>query len=151
MTLRPALGASAAVLLLSVTACGPLGVSLEAEGTQVQRDPAEWENQQFSEAKWGLPGVHRAGGGIGGPGSETGLEFTPSMAGWYLIGMACEGASSITVTAAASGDVLGTGSADCGSEVTTTMELPASRVMIAVEGAETKGMWALAVAPTEAP
>ena len=35
--------------------------------------------------------------------------------------------------------------------MTTTMELPASRVMIAVEGAETKGMWALAVAPTEAP
>jgi hypothetical protein len=151
MTLRPALGALAAALLLSVTACGPAGVSLEAEDNQVQRDPAEWENQQFNEEKWGLPGVYRAGGGIGGPGSETGLEFTPATAGWYLIGMVCQGASSMTVTATASGDALGTGSTDCGSEVTTTMELPASRVMIAVEGAETKGMWALAVAPTEAP
>jgi hypothetical protein len=126
-------------------------VSLEAEDAQDQRDPAEWENQQFSGEQWGLPGVHRAGGGIGGPGSETGLEFTPAKAGWYLIGMACEGASSITVTVTAGGGALGTGSTDCGSEVTTTMELPASKVMIAVEGAETKGMWALAVAPTEAP
>jgi hypothetical protein len=65
--------------------------------------------------------------------------------------MACEGANSIIVTATADGGALGTGSTDCGSEVTTTMELPASKVMIAVEGAAAKGMWALAVAPAKAP
>ncbi|MEV7647846.1 hypothetical protein [Arthrobacter sp. NPDC089319] len=151
MTLRPVFGALAAALLLSVTACGPLGVTPETANTQVQRDPDEWVNQQFSGGKWGPPGVYRAGGGIGGPGDETGLEFTPAKPGWYRIGMVCEGASSMTVTATASGEALGTGSTDCGSEVTTTMELPASKVMIAVEGAEAQGMWALAVAPTEAP
>ena len=148
MTFRPALGALAATLLLSVTACGPLGMSLEAEDTQDQRDPEEWANQQFGEEQWGAPGVHRASGGIG-PGA--GLEFTPEKAGWYSIGMVCEGASSMTVTVTAAGGDLGTGSTDCGSEVTTTMELPVSKVTIAVENAEAKGLWALAVAPAEAP
>jgi hypothetical protein len=151
MTLRPALGALAAALLLSVTACGPVGVSQEPEETQGQHDPEEWANQQFSEERWGAPGVHRASGGLGGPGSEAGLEFTPEKAGWYDIGMVCAGASSITVTIAATGGELGAGSTGCGSAVTTTMELPASKVTIAVEGAEARGTWALAVVSSGAP
>jgi hypothetical protein len=151
MTLRPAFGALAAILLLSVTGCGPLGMSLEAEDTQEQRDPEEWANQQFGEKQWGMPGVHRGSGGVGGPGSGTGLEFTPEKAGWYGIGMVCEGANSITVTVTATESELGTGSTDCGSAVTTTMELPASKVTITVENAEAKGLWALAVAPGDAP
>ena len=149
MTFRPALGALAAALLLSVTACGPLGMSLEAEGSETHTDLEAWANQQFSEKQWGAPDVNRASGGLG-PGA--GMEFTPEKAGWYSIGMACGGgASSMTVTVTAADGDLGTGSTDCSSEVTTTMELPASKVTIAVEGAETKGMWALAVAPTETP
>jgi hypothetical protein len=151
MTLRPALGALATVLLLSVTACGPMGVSPEAGETQDQPDPEDWAKQQFSDRRWGTPGAHRASGGLGGPGSKAGLEFTPGKAGWYAVGMACEGATSITVTVAATDGVLGDGSTDCGSAATTTMELPASKVSIAVEGAEAGGMWALAVAPTAAP
>ncbi|WP_262104832.1 hypothetical protein [Arthrobacter sp. Marseille-P9274] len=149
MTLRTALWAMAAALLLSVTACGPVSVSLETEGTQTQRDPDEWVNQQFSGERWGGPDVHRAAGEIG-PGSDGGLEFTPEKAGWYDIGMVCEGASSITVTVAAADDELGTGSTDCGSAVTTTMELPASKVSIAAEGTGS-GMWAVAIALAEAP
>jgi len=151
MAFRPALGALAAAVLLSVTACGPLGVSPVGEDTQNQHNPEEWAYQQFGEEQWGAPGVHRASGGIGGSGSEAGLEFTPEKAGWYGLGMACEGASFITVTVTATDGELGTGSTDCGSTVTTTMELPAGKIKIAVEGAEAKGLWALAVAPAEAP
>jgi hypothetical protein len=151
MTLRPALGALAGALLLSVAACGPMGVSPEAEEAQDQPDPEEWGSRQFSDQRWGAPGAHRASGGLGSPGSEAGLEFTPEKAGWYAVGMACEGSTSITVTVTAADGVLGDGSTDCGSAVTTTMELPAGKVSIAVEGAEAGGLWALAVAPTAAP
>jgi hypothetical protein len=148
MTLRPALGAVAAAVLL-LTACSPASTSQETEAAPTQRDPDEWVNQQFSEERWGGPGVHRAAGGIG-PGSDGGLDFTPEKAGWYDIGMVCEGANSITVTVAAADGELGTGSTDCGSAVTTTIELPASKVSIAAEGTGS-GMWAVAVAPAEAP
>jgi hypothetical protein len=151
MTLRPALVALASALLLSATACAPFGVSTEAQETQGQRDPEEWAKQQFSEERWGTPGAYSAAGGLDGHGSEAGLEFTPEKAGWYAVGMACEGASSITVTVAAADGVLGDGSTDCASAVTTTMELPAGKITMTVEGAEAKGMWALAVAPTDAP
>lgn len=147
MTLRPVLGALA--LILPLAACGPV-VSLEAEDSPAQHDPHEWANQQFGEELWGSPGAHRAAGGIG-RGNEAGMEFTPSKAGWHSIGMACEGTSSITVTVTAIDNVLGSGSTDCGSAVTTKMELPASQVTISVEGVEARGMWAIAVAPTEAP
>ncbi|MCW2131925.1 hypothetical protein [Arthrobacter sp. VKM Ac-2550] len=149
------------VVLLALAGCssddqtpgGPPGVSTEAEDAktgdaETQRDPDQWANQQFNEERWGAPGVHRASGGIG-PGA--GLEFTPKTAGWYDIGMACEGATSLTVTITAAGDVLGTGSTDCGSQVTTKMELPASKVSVAVEATEVNGMWAMALAPTDAP
>lgn len=136
MTLRPALGALAAALLLTVTACGP------------SPDPGEWAKQQFNEKHWGAPGVHSAAGGIG-PGA--GMDFTPGNPGWYDIGMACEGTDSMTVTVTSADGELGTGNTDCGSEVTTTMELPASQITIAVEGKETQGQWAIAIAPAEAP
>ena len=128
-------------------------MSVEAEDAKTgdagtQRNPDQWADQQFSEERWGAPGVVRTAGGIG-PGA--GLEFTPKKAGWYDIGMACEGATSLTVTVTAAGDVLATGSTDCGSEVTTKMELPASKVSVAVEATEANGMWAMAVAPTDAP
>ncbi|WP_262103454.1 hypothetical protein [Arthrobacter sp. Marseille-P9274] len=150
MTLRPAIGALATALLLAVAACGPAGVSLEAEGATTQPALTEWANQQFNEERWGEPGVHQGAGGIG-PGSDGGLEFTPGKAGWYAIGMACEGAESIAVTVTVADGDLGTGNTSCGSEVRTTMELPASKVTIAVEGAEDSGMWALAVTPADAP
>jgi hypothetical protein len=125
-----------AVVLLALASCSS--------------DPqSEWVNQQFSEERWGAPGVLRAAGGISSPGTETGLDFTPSKPGWYDIGMACEGASSIAVTVTATNSELGNRSTDCGSTATTTVELPASQVRIEVVGAEPRGMWALAVA--EAP
>jgi hypothetical protein len=150
---RPALGVLAAALLLSVTACGPSEGSraakqAEAEQTQDQRDPEEWAAQQFNEEQWGAPGVTQASGGLG-PGA--GLDFTPENPGSYNIGMVCEGTNSMTITVKAADGEIGTGSADCGSEVTTTMELPASKVTIAVEGSEAKGMWALALASSKAP
>jgi hypothetical protein len=151
---RPALGVLAAGLLLSVTACGPSEGSqaaqqAEAEQTQDQRDPKQWAAQQFNEEQWGAPGVTQASGGLG-PGA--GLDFTPENPGLYNIGLVCEGADSMTITVTAAASELETKSVDCGSEVTTTMELPASKVLIAVEGSsEAKGMWAMAVASSKAP
>lgn len=149
------------VVLLALDGCsnddstlgGPPGASMKAadaktEGAETQRDPDQWASQQFNEERWGAPGVVRTSGGMG-PGA--GLEFTPKKAGWYDIGMACEGATSLTVTVTAAGNVLGTGSTDCGSEVTTKMELPGSKVSVAVEATEVNGNWAMAVAPTDAP
>ncbi|MGF9662062.1 hypothetical protein AAIH25_09355 [Arthrobacter crystallopoietes] len=122
-------------------------MSLDAD-SKTEHDPYEWANQQFGEERWGAPGVHRASGGIG---PEAGLKFTPEKAGRYDIAMACKNARSITVTAKAADGDLGTGSTDCGSTVTTTMQLPVSEVTIAVEGTEAKGMWALAVSLSDGP
>ncbi|SDR04370.1 hypothetical protein [Arthrobacter crystallopoietes] len=147
MATRPALGALTASLIFLLTACGSAGTSQEA-APPVEQDPNEWAKQQFGEKRWGAPGVHSAAGGIG-PGA--GMDFTPGNAGWYDIGMACEGTDSMTVTVTSADGDLGTGNTDCGSEVTTTMELPASQITIAVEGTETQGQWAIAIAPAEAP
>jgi hypothetical protein len=147
MTLRYAYGVGA--MLLSLTACSSGGVPADP-ATQAGRDRDEWVNQQFSEERWGSPNVHMASAGIG-IGSDGGLEFTPKKAGWHDIGMACEGAGSITVTVATAAGDLGTGSTSCGLESLTKMELPVSKVTIRVEGAEDSGTWALAVVPGEAP
>jgi hypothetical protein len=149
MTPRPALGALAAAVLL-LTACGPATTSQKTEAAPTQNKRDEWVNQQFSEERWGAPGVHRASAGIG-PGSDGGLEFTPERAGRYDIGMACEGTSSIAITVASADGNLGSGGTDCGSVMTSTMELPVGKVTIKVEGEEGAGMWALAVAPADAP
>jgi hypothetical protein len=149
MNLRPTTGVLAAAMLLSLTACSSGGVPADP-ATQAGRDRAEWVNQQFSEERWGSPNVHMASAGIG-TGSDGGLEFTPKKSGWHDIGMACEGAGSITVTVAAAEGELGSGTASCGIEALTKMELPVSKITISVEGAEDSGTWALAVAPGDTP
>lgn len=147
MTLRSAYGAGA--LLLFPTACSSGGVPTDP-ASQTGSDRDAWLNRQFSEERWGGPDVHRAAAGIG-PGSDGGLEFTPAKAGWHDIGMACEGAGSISVTVSAAEGDLGTGTATCGLESLSTMQLPVSKVTISVEGAEDSATWALAVAPGDAP
>jgi hypothetical protein len=146
MKLRPVLSALAVVLLMPVTACTHGGTGPAPSAA----DPGQWANQQFNEERWGAPGTATASGGIT-PGSEAGTQFTPSVAGWHAIGIACKGPSSITVTVSNADGELGSGTVGCGTEVTTTMELPVGQVTITVTRATTRGMWALAVAPTDAP
>lgn len=110
----------------------------------------DWASQQFNEERWRSPGASMASGYIT-PGREVGTQFTPTAAGWHAIGIACQGPGSITVTVSNADGELGSGTVGCGSEVTTTMELPVGQVTITVDRATSRGMWALAVAPTDAP
>ncbi|MCG2623135.1 hypothetical protein LVY72_14630 [Arthrobacter sp. I2-34] len=150
---------AAAALLMSLSACtgageepGAAPSTSTAPSTPTMSGPAleDWAQKAFDEEIWGSPGAFKAAGGIG-PGQDGGLEFTPAKAGWYRIGMVCEGASSIDLKVSSADGPLGAGSADCGPAVNTRMKLPAGMVNVTVDGTGAEGQWAVAVAPTEAP
>ncbi|SDR16041.1 hypothetical protein [Arthrobacter crystallopoietes] len=148
MTRRWTLFASAAILLLGLTACVG-GESTDSVSFQ-ERDPNAWAQEVFGSDLWQAEGMSGGAGGIA-PGSEAGTSFTPEQPGWYSISIACQGPTSISVKITGTGGEIGSGITPCGPAVTTTMDLPVGKIAVKVDGANTKGMWALAVSPTEAP
>ncbi|WP_336713065.1 hypothetical protein [Arthrobacter sp. USHLN218] len=134
MTVRPVLSSLAMALLLAVTAC-----TGGTEDAPSAADHGDWASQQFNEERWGSPGASIASGYIT-PGSEVGTQFTPTAAGWQAIGIACQGPGSVTVTVSNADGELGSGTVGCGTEVTTTMELPVGQVTITVDRATSRGM-----------
>ncbi|MCW2134994.1 hypothetical protein [Arthrobacter sp. VKM Ac-2550] len=148
MTNRSALVASSAILFFSMTAC--VGGDSAGLSSLDETDPALWARTAFGDDEWQGPGTTVSAGGLA-PGSDAGLSFTPENPGWYRVAMSCKGPSSMSVKVSGSGNELGTGFTPCGTTVTTTMKLPAGMIDIRVDGANARGMWAVALAPTDAP
>jgi hypothetical protein len=142
-------GAGAAILLLSLSACTGDGESAQPLNRH-ERDPDAWLQQVFGDDLFQAEGVSGGSGGIA-PGSQAGTSFTPENPGWYSVSMACKGPTSISVKITGTGGELGSVIMPCGAAATTTMELPAGAIDVKVEGANARGMWAVAFAPTEAP
>lgn len=147
---------TAAALLMSLTACTGAAEAPQAESTSSasastpERGYEDWAQKAFGEEQWGAPGVIRAGGNIA-PGRGGGLEFTPAKAGWYRIGLACQGPTTVELKVPDADGQFGTGSTNCGTEGNTRMKLPANKVKVTIHGADAEGQWAVAVAPAEAP
>lgn len=148
MTTRSLPFATTAILLLSMTACVG-GDSAESAG-QHETDPGTWAQEILGEGLWQGDGVSAGAGGIA-PGADAGLTLSPQNPGWNSITMACKGPSSMSVKITGSDGEISSGMTPCGTPVTTTVELPAGRIDITVAAVNAKGMWALAIASTEAP
>lgn len=149
MTRRPVPGMGAAVaLLLILPGCAanleqtaPLTAEVSGE------DRAQGAlDQVLREA----PGAWGASGGLV-PHRESGLEFAPEQAGWHRITMVCDGSGSMRLAISVSGEALGSGETDCGTPVSTTMELPAGTLSVTAYGADAEGVYAVAIAPAKAP
>lgn len=151
---------AAAALLLSLSACAGAG---EAPGRRpprpttppstpvvIEREHLDWAEKALGRELWQTPRATRAAGGIA-PGKEGTLEFTPAEPGRYRIALVCEGPSTVTLKISSADGPLGVGSTDCGTAVNTIMALPVRKLKATVDGADAEGMWAVAVAPAEAP
>jgi hypothetical protein len=140
--------AAAAILLLALTACVG-GASTESTNLN-ETDPALWARTALGDDEWQGAGASMSAGGLA-PGSDAGMSLTPENPGWHRIDMACKGPSSMSVKITGADSEISSGIIPCGAAVRTTVELPATLIDIKVDGANVRGMWAVAMAPTEAP